>query len=176
MKYALDTNIFIDGFRSEEGHAYLSAVVMQELAAGARTTEAARDVQHGVFEPFERRRRVFAPSAAAFVQSGRVLAAVAGREGWQLVDENPSLLNDALIAASCREQGITLITKDGDFTRLAPFVKGLSFAASRNRIRSSDTRRTPVNLSRSLGMRFVALIHASMAKRSVALGFRNIRC
>ena len=142
MKYALDTNIFIDGFRSEEAQAevfaflkralpftYLSAVVMQELAAGARTTQAARDLQQGVFAPFERRQRVFAPSAPSFVESGRVLAAVAAREGWQLIDENPSLLNDALIAASCREQGITLITKDGDFKRLAPFVKGFRYAA-----------------------------------------------
>lgn len=142
MKYALDTNIFIDGFRSEEARAevfaflsralpftFLSAVVMQELAAGARTTEVARDVQLGVFEPFERRRRVFAPSSAAFVESGRVLAAVAAREGWQLLDEKPSLLNDALIAASCREQGITLITRDGDFKRLAPFVKGFRYAS-----------------------------------------------
>ena len=142
MKYTLDTNIFIDGFRNEEAQAevfaflnralpftYLSAVVMQELAAGARTREAARDVQQGVFEPFERRQRVFAPSNAAFAESGRVLAAVAAREGWQLLDEKPSLLNDALIAASCREQGITLITKDGDFKRLAPFVKGFRYAA-----------------------------------------------
>lgn len=142
MKYTLDTNIFVDGFRSEEAQVevfaflsralpftYLSAVVMQELAAGAGTTEAARDLQQGVFEPFERRRRVFAPSASAFVESGRVLAAVAAREGWQLVDKNPSLLNDALIAASCREQGITLVTKDGDFKRLAPFVKGFRHAA-----------------------------------------------
>lgn len=142
MKYTLDTNIFIDGLRSEEAQAevftflrralpftYLSAVVMQELAAGARTPEAARDVQQGVVEPFERRRHVFAPSAAAFVESGRALAAVAEREGSQLLDENPSLLNDTLIAASCREQGITLITKDGDFKRLAPFVKGFRYAA-----------------------------------------------
>jgi predicted nucleic acid-binding protein len=142
VKYALDTNIFIDGFRDKEAQAdvfvflnralpftYLSAVVMQELAAGARTPQAARDVQQGVFEPFERRRRVFAPSAAAFVESGRVLAAVAAREGWHLFDENPSLLNDALIAASCREQGITLITKDGDFKRLSPFVRGFRYAA-----------------------------------------------
>jgi predicted nucleic acid-binding protein len=142
VKYTLDTNVFIDGFRNEEAQAdvfaflnralpftYLSAVVMQELVAGARTAEAARAVQRGVFEPFERRRRVFAPSSAAFTASGRVLAAVAGREGWQLLDENPSLLNDALIAASCREQGITLITKDGDFKRLAPFVKGFRCAA-----------------------------------------------
>lgn len=142
MKYTFDTNIFIDGFRKEEAQAevfaflnralpltYLSAVVMQELAAGARTAEAVRDVQQGVFEPFERRRRVFAPSSAAFAESGRVLAAVAAREGWQLFDEKPSLLNDALIAASCREQGITLITKDADFGRLAPFVRGFRYAA-----------------------------------------------
>jgi predicted nucleic acid-binding protein len=141
VKYALDTNIFIDGLRSEEAQAevfaflrrtlpfiYLSAVVMQELAAGARTAQAARDVRQGVFDPFERRRRIFAPSAAAFVASGRALAALAERDGWQLLAQNPSLLNDALIAASCREQGITLITKDRDFQRLAPFVKGFRYA------------------------------------------------
>jgi len=141
VKYALDTNIFIDGFRNEEAQAevfaflnralpftYLSAVVMQELAAGARTADAARDVQRGVFAPFERRRRVFAPSSAAFADSGRVLVAIAAREGWQLLDEKPSLLNDALIAASCRERGITLITRDGDFKRLAPFIKGFRYA------------------------------------------------
>jgi predicted nucleic acid-binding protein len=142
VKYTLDTNIFIDGFRSQEAQAevfaflrralpftYLSAVVMQELAAGARTSEAARSVQHGVFDPFERRRRIFTPSAAAFVASGRALAAVADREGWQLLDDNPSLLNDALIATSCREQDITLITRDADFKRLGPFVNGFRYAA-----------------------------------------------
>jgi len=39
-------------------------------------------------------------------------------------NENPSLLNDALIAASCRELGITLVTRDGDFKRFEPFLKG----------------------------------------------------
>lgn len=62
MKYALDTNLFIDAFRDEEAQAellafltrallftFMSAVVMQELAAGARTAEAARKVR---FVPF----------------------------------------------------------------------------------------------------------------------------
>lgn len=140
MKFTLDTNIFIDAFRNEEAQAdlfaflsralpfvYLSAVVMQELAAGARTAAAGRELQQGVFEPFERRRRVFAPSATAFVDSGRVIAKVAATEGWQVIDENPSLLNDALIGASCRERGVTLITRDSDFKRIAPFVKGLRY-------------------------------------------------
>ena len=142
MKYTLDTNIFIDGFRNEEAQAevfaflnlalpftYLSAVVMQELAAGARTPDAAREVQYGVFEPFERRRRVFAPSSTAFAESGRVLAAIAAAEGWRVLDDKSSLPNDALIAVSCREQGVTLITKDGDFKRLSRFVKGFRHAA-----------------------------------------------
>ena len=150
MKYTLDTNIFIDGFRSEEDQAktlaffkralpftHLSAVVMQELAAGARTTKSLREVQRGVLEPFQRRGRVFAPSTAAFVESGRVIALIAKREGWQLLDENPSLLNDALIATSCRERGITLITNDGDFKCLAPFVRGFRYAAPWPRIGGS---------------------------------------
>ena len=89
-----------------------------------------REVRARVFQPFERRGRVFAPSAAAFAQSGRMLAAVAAEEGWQLLDEKPSLLNDALIAASCREHGITLITKDADFARLAPVVRGFRYAVA----------------------------------------------
>jgi predicted nucleic acid-binding protein len=142
VNYAFDTNIFVDGFRRADAQAdilafltralpftWLSAVVMQELAAGARTARTAREVQRGVFEPFERRGRVFAPSAAAFVESGRVLARLAAREGWQILDENPSLLNDALIAVSCRERGVVLITNDGDFTRLSPLVKGFRHAA-----------------------------------------------
>lgn len=137
MKYALDTNVLIDSFRNEAAAAellafleralpftFMSAVVMQELAAGARTPEAARELQRSVFKPFERRGRVFTPSVAAFVLSGRVLAAVAAREGWQRFDENPSLLNDALIAASCRERGIALVTKDADFDRFDPFLRG----------------------------------------------------
>lgn len=137
MKYALDTNIFIDAFRDRTAEAallaflrralpltFMSAVVMQELAAGVRTREQAREMERSVFRPFERRGRVFAPAIAAFVNSGRLLAAVAEREGWEAIYENPSLLNDALLASSCRERGITLITNDGDFDRFLPFLRG----------------------------------------------------
>jgi predicted nucleic acid-binding protein len=137
VKYAFDTNIFIDAFRDKSAEAallafleralpvtFLSAVVMQELAAGARTPPQARALERSVFRPFERRGRVFAPGSAAFVRSGRLLAALAKREGWDAIYENPSLLNDALLAASCRERGITLVTNDGDFDRFLPFLAG----------------------------------------------------
>lgn len=137
MKYAFDTNIFIDAFRDTTAEAallaflerslpatFMSAVVMQELAAGARTREQARELERSVFRPFERRGRVFSPATAAFVRSGRLLAALAEREGWEAIYENPSLLNDALLASSCRERGVTLITNDADFDRFLPFLGG----------------------------------------------------
>jgi predicted nucleic acid-binding protein len=137
VKFAIDTNLFIDALRGRAAEAellsflgralpvtFMSAVVMQELAAGARTEQQARTLDRAVFKPFERRGRVFAPASRAFVESGRLLAAVAKREGWQAVYDNPSLLNDALIASSCRERGITLITRDADFDRFRPLLRG----------------------------------------------------
>jgi predicted nucleic acid-binding protein len=137
VKYAPDTNIFIDAFRDPAAEAallrfleralpftFLSAVVMQELAAGARTRVQARELERAVFRPFVRRGRVFAPTPGAFIESGRLLSAVAGREGWPAVRENPSLLNDTLLAASCHERGITLVTRDSDFDRFAVMLKG----------------------------------------------------
>ena len=133
MKFVLDTNVFVDAFRDETfaealtafleqalPTTFLSAVVVQELAAGARTREQVRALELSVFRPFERRGRVFAPSALAFRTSGRLLAELAAREGWGAIHANPSLANDALLAASCREHGFTLVTSDGDFDRFLP--------------------------------------------------------
>jgi predicted nucleic acid-binding protein len=133
VKFALDTNVFVDAFRDETFAAaltafleqalpttFLSAVVVQELAAGARTREQVRALELSIFRPFVRRGRVFAPSALAFRESGRLLAELAAREGWAAMHSNPSLANDALLAASCREHGITLVTSDGDFDRFLP--------------------------------------------------------
>jgi predicted nucleic acid-binding protein len=137
VKYALDTNIYIDAFRDAAGEAallrfleralpftYLSAVVMQELAAGARTSVQRHELERSIFGPFVRRGRVFTPSGSAFVDGGRLIADLAARDGWDGVRQNPSLLNDALLATSCRERGIVLVTRDGDFDRLASLLKG----------------------------------------------------
>ena len=88
-KYALDSNVYVDAFRSEEKAeefkqflskhlplTYLSAVVMMELRTGARTRKHAEAIEEGVFGPFEKRHRVFAPSANAFKEAGRILAAL----------------------------------------------------------------------------------------------------
>jgi predicted nucleic acid-binding protein len=125
--------VFVDAFRDETlaealtaflepalPTTFLSAVVVQERAAGARTREQVRALESSMFRPFERRGRVFAPSTLACRHSGRHLAELAAREGWAAIHSNPSLANDALLAASCREHGFTLVTSDGDFDRFLP--------------------------------------------------------
>ena len=129
MKYALDSNLFIDAFRSAEResalldfHAhfapfeYLSAIVALELRAGARTKSAASKLEANILRPFERRGRVFAPGYGAWKEAGAALAA--------LGDSTRAFYNDVLIAASCREHGVTLVTRNvRDFARIRTAIR-----------------------------------------------------
>jgi len=141
-KYVLDTNLYIGAIRDPDKEAaldaflernapvsYMSAVVMQELRAGAITDAAARALDKGVFEVFERRGRVAGPSVLSFKECGRTLAALFRRDGVPFKERPRSLVNDILIALTCRENGMTLLTDDGDFKIIRPFVRGFSFLA-----------------------------------------------
>ncbi len=46
------------------------------------------------------------------------------REGIAYADTSRSLVSDVLLATSCHEQGITLVTSDGDFKVIARHLKG----------------------------------------------------
>jgi predicted nucleic acid-binding protein len=90
---------------------------------------------------------VFRPSAEAFAASGRLIAQLATREGWSRLHEKPSLLNDALIAVSCRERGITLITNDGDYARFRPLLKRWAPVAPWPRLETIAVSKRSVNRS-----------------------------
>lgn len=135
-KYALDTNIFVHASRDGAWNAhlqvfhsafapfeYLSAVVVQELRAGAWSKGTASALQGGIFEPFERRRRIFTPSYAAWKLAGQVLARLVDTEGPELRNVGKAFANDVLLAASCRESGIVLITDNTrDFARIRQVI------------------------------------------------------
>lgn len=135
-KYALDTNLFIDGLRDEAAKdelqrfhtlfapfEYLSAVVAQEVLAGTRSLADQRSVQRHLIEPFLRRARIVAPSYQAWQVSGEVLARLVRDEGLQLATVSKSFANDVLLALSCREVGLTLVTANfKDFSRIARIV------------------------------------------------------
>jgi predicted nucleic acid-binding protein len=143
-KYALDTNIFLYGFRDpavaarlegfHQAHApfeQLSAVVAHELLAGTRTPQAAANLRRQLLGRFERAGRVFAPTPAAWQQAGLVLAAMVQTEGLVLADMRKSFTNDVVLAVSCRERGVTLITaNERDFTRIRRFVAGFTFVTT----------------------------------------------
>lgn len=136
-KYTLDTQLFIHAFRDPDANAalevfhtvfapfeYLTAVVVQELRAGATPRQADR-LQANVFAPFERRGRVLTPSYAAWKEAGAVLARLVDAEGLHLRAVSRGFVNDVLLAVTCREAGVTLVTENvRDFARIA---RGLRF-------------------------------------------------
>ena len=137
-KYALDTNCFIQGFRAPDGVAalqhfhqlfapfeYLSVVVAQELRAGARSASDRRKLERHVLAPFARTGRVLTPSAQAWHDAGDLLSDLVRHEGLELGRMTKAFGNDILLALSCREAGVVLVTDNTrDFARiatLAPF-------------------------------------------------------
>jgi len=131
-KYALDTNVFIQAFRDEARKAelqrfrsafapfeHLSAVVVQELRAGARSVQSAKQLQRHVFDAFELRGRVFAPTYSAWKRAGEALARLSSIEGAPLRAFGRTFVHDVLLAASCREAGIVLVSNNTrDFARI----------------------------------------------------------
>jgi predicted nucleic acid-binding protein len=142
-RYVVDTNLYIDALRTEAGklglsaflsaHApflHLSAVVAHELRAGVRGGRggrAASRLEASIVEPFERRGRLITPSYAVWKESGRVLAELIGPTAWRQVTR--SFVNDVLLAMSCRESGVVLVTSNlADFARIAA-VRSFDYAA-----------------------------------------------
>ena len=130
-KYALDTNVYIDGLRQPAEllklkdflrtalpHTYLNAVVHHELLAGARSPRQTELLEADFILPFARRNRLVVPSAAAWREAGRL-------RGTHRLSASPALVNDLLLAVSSREYGITVVSRDSDFRQIARLVPGL---------------------------------------------------
>lgn len=122
-KYALDASCYIDASRETTAFAalsrftawaaprlYVSSVVAAELRAGARSAHDRKTLEDRVLGPFVHRGRVLTPSAAAWDALGRTLAALREREGLQLAQAPRSFVFDILVAYSCREHGVVLVT------------------------------------------------------------------
>ena len=132
-KFVLDTNLFIDGFRDRTANEelqffhrlfapfeYLSAVVVHELFAGTRSRADQRLLEQKLVAPLASRGRMVTPSYDAWVGAGRVLAWMSNEDGLAIRTVKRAFGNDVLIALSCREAGLTLITRNRkDFARIA---------------------------------------------------------
>lgn len=132
MKYVLDTNLYVAATRDRaaaEGMAeflaahlpetWFHATVGQELMVGCTSATARRQVREAYIRPFESRGRILLPSLGAWLRSGELVGRLVERKVLSPGGFSRSFLNDALLAASCREQGATLVTSNvRDFARL----------------------------------------------------------
>lgn len=131
--FVLDTNLYVRAFRSAEARAaleafvqprlpwcWLSAVVLFELQAGARGAGRRNDVDAYVARGFGRRRRICTPTTAAWSAAGGILRELVARHRLDGASLTPSFALDVVLAASCRQHGLTLITENvRDFSRIA---------------------------------------------------------
>jgi len=98
---------------------WVSAVVLEELYAGADAA-GARLIEK-LERDFEKARRVLIPNLSDWTQTGRILARVGAKHGFERIGRE-RLTNDALLAASAARGGIEVITANArDFARLAEF-------------------------------------------------------
>jgi predicted nucleic acid-binding protein len=105
---------FVEGL-----HLWLSSVVLEELYAGVSARE--RRVVERLERDFDRVRRIVVPNLRDWTQTGKVLARLAAKYGYEEIGKG-RLTNDALIAMSAGRLGITVITANArDFSRLAEF-------------------------------------------------------
>jgi predicted nucleic acid-binding protein len=139
-RYVLDTNLYIradrdvswaedmDRFvRDRLPSIFLHAVVAQELLAGAIDLRRERLIQESLIEPFERRRRVITPTFSSWKRAGRIIAQLAQRKLISPGGFKRSFVNDCLLAASCREHGIVLITENKEDIDLIQRVERIHF-------------------------------------------------
>jgi predicted nucleic acid-binding protein len=129
LKYLFDTNVYLEGVRSEEARTqfrktfypllpatYLSAVVSYELAVNAYNRRTQTLLQDFV-RPMERTGRVITPTFNDWVTASEVVTAIEENEkSWR--SKLPALLNDILIALSARRIGATLLTYNREDFRL----------------------------------------------------------
>jgi predicted nucleic acid-binding protein len=98
--------------------------VLHELLAGASTPAKAKEVRDKLVGALIRAGRIITPSHAAWEQAGEALAKMARDEPRELRTVPKSLVNDFLLAASCREAGVPLVTDNvRDFALIQKYLK-----------------------------------------------------
>jgi len=126
----LDSSIYVAALRGTaavlrlEGIAagtvlWLSAVVLEELYAGAGTRD--RQYVEQLEQSFGQARKILVPDLDDWIQAGKLLQRLALKYNYEKIGRG-RLTNDALIAMSAARMSIRVITaNENDFRKLAEF-------------------------------------------------------
>ncbi|MBE7444244.1 MAG: type II toxin-antitoxin system VapC family toxin [Planctomycetia bacterium] len=134
VKVIFDTSIYIpfinDGIAYPAGEPnvnpgkqmlYLSAVVIEELYAGAFDTQSIK-LLDTLYKTFKSLNRLLIPDAADWQKTGKVIANIGKKYGFEGIFLS-KITNDVLIAVSARRIGARVITNNvKDFSRIKEFV------------------------------------------------------
>lgn len=135
-KYIIDTNCYIDAARDAafaESLAefamrvapglHVSSVVLAELEAGLRGGRERKVFQREFVQLFASFRRIVVPGETAWRDLGSLLGELRGAGGGEGEFVRRSFAFDVLLAASCREIGATLVTRNArDFRVIARHI------------------------------------------------------
>ncbi|HEX2209112.1 MAG TPA: hypothetical protein VHG93_15640 [Longimicrobium sp.] len=126
----IDTNVFIrHGLADLTERGPMSAVVLQEITAGAADSSAVRDLSV-LGHKLERRGRLLVPNAEDWFYAGKVLNALyrglRSRRSRQRVvipkEEQQRLVRDVLIARSAKRANAAVVTYNrDDFEKIRRF-------------------------------------------------------
>ncbi len=133
-RYIFDTNVYIQcilnrefALRHSESYSnyipatFFSSVVAQELLVGCTDELAARRVQN-FLTPFERVGRIVNPAYEDWKEAAHIVVRI-GVKRKELRSKKIALINDAMIALSCRRIGATLVTLNiQDFETIRGFT------------------------------------------------------
>ncbi len=123
--FILDSNVYImsfndptfaAGFRAfhqaQLPRIVLSAVVAHELLVGANDRRRERALRLAIIEPFRARRRIHVPGVRTWELAATFDRGLRAEGGFDASLAQRSFANDLLIAASAREIGATIITRN----------------------------------------------------------------
>ncbi len=122
-----DTNVFIDVKPTYFPIGFvMSAVVIQELAAGARDNTRLKELD-AARRRYEKESRLLVPTSEDWWFAGKVLNSLYRISKWQNFDSEPTkeqmrIARDVLIARTAKRSSATVVTKNlSDFERVQRF-------------------------------------------------------
>lgn len=141
MKYVIDTNLYVEAIRTDEGNQALAdfqrglsplifqhSTIAQEILAGAGDEGIYRQYYRAWIEPFEDLSRMLTPSHQSWTRAALIMTRLVEHGRMSPGGFSRSFLNDCLIAASAREHGFLLVTRNtADFELISKVEVGFRF-------------------------------------------------